>query len=79
MSPAGSTKHMGELCVADCLGRRSANSTQRGTDWLARTPRAILRPQILAQVGQPLLHSMQGALDMLRVAEGHITPHGVWA
>jgi hypothetical protein len=29
-------------------------------------------------VGQPPLQSMQGALDMLRVAEGHITPHGVW-
>ena len=37
------------------------------------------RPQILAQVAQPLLQSMQGALNMLRVAEGHITPHGVWA
>jgi hypothetical protein len=37
------------------------------------------RAQILAQVGQPLLQSMQGALDMLRVAEGHITPHRVWA
>ena len=37
------------------------------------------RPQILAQVSQPLLQSIQGALDMRRVAEGHITPHGVWA
>ena len=36
------------------------------------------RSQILANVGQPQLQSMQGVLDMLCVAEGYITPHGVW-
>jgi hypothetical protein len=68
--------------------RRCASPTAQAVEALTRRNAELIgslellaqawRPQILAQVGQPPFQSMQGALDMLRVAEGHITPHGVW-